>query len=207
MPRWFAIDTGSTRNASALVGAEECARVWTLFLARKWQGTQEEPLDHRNVVGPEMADLIRSAGGTTAMGDAVEKGPIKLAWRGRIQFEEQGGTLDKVYKHAQTVIHERRLRVAIKTPIAGLTVDVELWEEIKRGLAAVQEERRPEGPKVYLPSDGKSHHDLASAFLRMMAFAKAGDEPGGGQSSLANLNRTAPAWLVDGELDELVLDI
>jgi hypothetical protein len=182
---YFGLDTGSTRNASALVGILKGSK-WTIIRVRGWHGSASSPLDHRNVVGPEAADIVLEAGGTSWCIDAFEQGPIKLVSKDKgLIVRVQGGELAEVYRHGRSVIHAERLQVSRE-------VDPADWEEIKAGCARVQGERKGGKERVWLPEHGSGHFDKASAFLRAMYDAKAGDEVGmsrpsafGGQSYVA----------------------
>lgn len=166
----FAIDTGSTRNASALVGVHDASRIWTIIYARRWQGVADRPLDHRNVVGPEMAGVVRAHGCDTWMGDAFEQGPMRLVSLDHgLVFKLQGGELDVVYGHARAANQDGRIRVASDADTACVA-------EIREGLKRIQAQHVGGKTKVWLPEDGAGHFDVCSAFLRAMFFGRAGDE-------------------------------
>jgi hypothetical protein len=186
MSVYFGLDTGSTRNASALVGVHEERRVWTVIAAAKEQGSSERPNDHRNVVGPRFARIVKSFGGDEWEIDSIESGPIRLVSQDfGLSWKFQGGDLATVYGHGRAVIHSERLQFADD-------LDPVYVAELKKGLARIQAEHNGGKVKVWLPEEGASHFDLTSAFLRAMDLGKAGDETPAAKATTFGATSYAP---------------
>jgi hypothetical protein len=179
--RYAAIDTGTSRNATALAIVEHEAEhvtatgerirdYWSIVTLRHWQGSPGRPLDIRNVVGPEAAQMVRAAGLSSWATDAIELAAIKLvSAEYGLSVRVQGGELFDVYRHTRTVVHERRF---------GLTKlfaeDEDAAQRVVRGLSAIQAEPRDGRLVLSLPNEGDSHHDEASAVLRALWHGSAG---------------------------------
>lgn len=187
---WFAIDTATTTNACVLAGVQRRATrrhparapLWGVVVLKRWQGRTGAPLDIRNRVGPEAADIVRSWGCDSWACDGIELAAIhhvsQEPGKKQLAYRVQGGSLGPdesaaserarigVYGHGKVVIHERRLVICLD--------DKDASERLVASLASIQAEPRDGGLKMWIPREGDSHGDDASAVLRALWFADAG---------------------------------
>lgn len=197
MTRAAAIDTGTSRNASALAivssrpmtpgelrrwsrrtGLERptAPLLWALTGLWRWQGAPKRPLDIRNAVGPAAAEHVRAAGLDLWACDGFELAAIHhVSEEKRITYRVQGGRLGAssdgltlgVYEHGKIVIHEQRFVIAI--------ADEDAAQRVVAGLQAIREEPGAGGMDLTVPSEGDSHHDEAVAVLRALWLGGAGN--------------------------------
>lgn len=191
-PRVAAIDTGTTVNGSTLVILEERRGVWGILFAKEWRGKPGAPLDLRGRKarssaekdegeGQEMARIVRDHGLDSWAVDSYGLADIQivsaewgLTWRlqtGPLGHDETewsrtagiGAGLG-VYDHGVYVVHHQ-LAVA----------NGPLGPQLVAELQAITEKRQGGNVTPVLASQGRAHSDLASAWLRALWHAGAGN--------------------------------
>lgn len=191
--RVAAIDTGTTVNGSTLVILEERASVWGILFAKEWRGAPGRPLDLRGRKarssaerdegeGQEMARIVRDHGLDSWAVDSYGLADIQivsaewgLTWKlqtGPLGHDEgKDGTLPElgIYDHGVYVVHHQ-LAVA----------NGPLGPQLVAELQAITEKRSGGKVTPVLASQGRAHSDLASAWLRALWHAGAGN---GGERS------------------------
>lgn len=178
MRRFAAADTGTTVNGTSLVIVEERGGVWGIVLAKEWRGAPGKPLDLRGRrarssaekdegEGQEMAALVRANDCDSWALDGYGLWALQLvSGEHGLSCKVQGGELDDVYRHGLYVVNK------------GLYVaNGPLGPQLARELQAITESRRDGKVKPVLATEGRAHSDLASAWLRALWFAGAGNPP------------------------------
>jgi len=203
----WAVDTGITRNASALARVELIGVDWLAWVW-KWQGSQGTPLSIEHTVGPGARRIWERLGRGPMAADGFYAPELKRGLaptppdKTHVSLRIQAGIeLKDVYGPTRRLVHKetsQRLRVQA----IGWTWTGSVWQEDARsgerviaGLKAVESEHVGGKLRVSLPEEGSSHHDEAVAVMRALWHAGAAPSVKG-----APLDRGQPfgSYVADG---------
>lgn len=170
------LDPAVTLNACALaVVGEVRPGLWAPLVLRTWQGRRGAPLELRNQVAPEAAELVKRAGLSSWMTDIFGFWDVQHASR------EAGLLVQK--DDAQLVVSfgttRRLLHARPTTRLVLRSDDPELDERcalVAKQLGTVLLKRRGASSEIILPTIAGAHGDLARALVRALWHAKAGDD-------------------------------
>src|SRR5687767_15959696 len=106
MTVWYAIDTGTTRNATALARVTRRGHMWAATGVWTWQGSQGNPLSIEGTVGPMVRALVERDGVGIIAADNVYAPELRRGMGGNISLKVQGGELKDIYGPMRRGAHE-----------------------------------------------------------------------------------------------------
>lgn len=176
MSRWFALDTGSAKNACALAGFERSAAgLYFPIVLREWRPSPGRPLDLRLVVLPEAMRIITALKGEAVGSDTYSISDVKIcAAEAGLQVVVPPSDSWDLFRHIWTVTNRSKLALAP----TGRTdrPDAETLQALRAQLGTVQRRPGAQGKWIVtLPEIEGLHGDLAVAAARSLWMAKAAD--------------------------------
>jgi hypothetical protein len=169
--RFAALDPATTLNGCALAVAEERAGLWFPVALRMWRGQPRRPLDLRNKVIPEAAEIVKGFGCTEWMSDQYAWHDFQLVSNEHaLTPRHDSEPLEESFKHHRYVHNGERVALRSSDPEFD-----EMCGQLAAELAGITERRVGGKTVITLPTAGKLHSDLARAWIRALWLAKAGD--------------------------------
>jgi hypothetical protein len=190
----WAVDTGISRNASALARVRLVGKEWRAH-AWKWQGSSGSPLSIEHTMAPEVARLWAAKGRGPLAADGYYAPELRRGLGAGVEVTIQGGALRGVYQPTRRLVHHETEQTLLVSPV-GWVWTGEAWERDARtgerviaGIKALEAEHLDGEIHVSLPEAGQSHHDEAVAVMRALWHAgAAGPSRAGEALALQELN-------------------
>lgn len=183
----WAVDTGTSRNASALARVKLVYPEWRAWVW-KWQGSTGRPLSIEHIVGPTSRALWLAHGQGLIAADAYYAPELRRGLRAfpeardDVDLRIQGGRLRDIYGYTKRLVHLDARPFTLRVSSIGWTwapsgwlPDLRSGERVIAGLKAVESEHRDGELYVSIPDDGDSHHDESVAVMRALWLVRAGE--------------------------------
>lgn len=176
MNRWFALDTGSAKNACALAGFERStAGIYFPIVLQEWTPSPGAPLDLRLVVLPEAMRTVQALRGEAIGSDAYAISDVKLcAAEAGLQVSVPPTDSWELFRHIWAINNRAKLALA-PTGRPGMP-DAEALQTLRSQLGTVQRKPGAQGKWIVtIPETEGLHGDLCVAAARALWMARAAD--------------------------------